>query len=61
MGCDLGRLAIAIEAAQKQTEAQWRERYRIAGFEVEEPEPEPLDDGEFNERARSAMAALKGR
>ncbi len=59
MECDLGRLRIAIEAAREQTEADWRQRYWIAGFKIDEPIPEPEDDEAFNEQLRATMAMFR--
>lgn len=59
MECDLGRLRLAIDSARKADDEAWKHRYRIAGFEVEDPLPEPADDDEFDDRARQWMAGLK--
>lgn len=59
MTCDLGRLYLAIEAAGKAKQEDWKLRFRIAGFKLEEPMEEIEDDEEFNDRMREAMATLR--
>lgn len=61
MSCDLGRLQMAIGAANRRWSDEWRTRYRIAGHEVEDPVADEVDDETFNRQAREAMAALKRR
>jgi hypothetical protein len=59
MECDLRRLNLAIEAAQKADIDEWRERYRIAGWKVEAPADDPDDDEAFNEQLRSTIALFR--
>lgn len=59
MECDLRRLNLAIEAAQKADIDEWRERYRIAGWKVETPTDDPDDDEAFNEQLRSTIALFR--
>lgn len=61
MECDLGRLRIAIDAARDQTESDWRQRYRLAGFKVPEQVPEPEDDEAFNDQLRETLAMFRVR
>ena len=55
MTCDLRRLCFAIDTARKVNEAEWRHRYRAAGWKVEEPHPEPRTDEDFNDQVRATM------
>lgn len=59
MECDLVRLNFAIDAKQKAEEVQWLERYKIAGWKVEQPLPEPGTNEEFNEQLRSSLALFR--
>lgn len=59
MACDLGRLRVALNAAREQTESDWRQRYRLARFEVREPVPEPEDDEAFNDQLRGTLAMFR--
>lgn len=59
MECDLGRLQIAIEAARKRIEGDWRQRYRIAGYKVDEPAYEPDSDAAFNDQIRGTIALMQ--
>lgn len=59
MLCDMARLRIAIEAARVQSEADWRRRYRIGGFKVDEPMPEPEDDEAFNDQMRGTIEMFR--
>lgn len=59
MECDLGRLQIALGAAREQIESDWRQWFRIGGFKVDEPVPEPEDDEAFNEQLRATLSLIK--
>lgn len=60
MGCDLARLKTATLAARDQADADWRQRYRIAGFKIEEPIPEPEDDGDaLTAQLRNTLAMFR--
>lgn len=59
MECDLGRLQIAVEASREQVESDWRQRYRIGGFKIDDPIAEPEDDEAFNDQIRSTMAMFR--
>ena len=59
MECDLGRLRTAVDAARDQIEADWRQRYRLAGFKVQEPIPEPEDDEAFNDQLRATLSMFR--
>lgn len=59
MECDLGRLQIAIDAAREQTESDWRQRYRIGGFKLDDQVPEPETDEDFNDQVRATMAMFR--
>lgn len=59
--CDLARLHIAIDAANDRQAADWRQRARIAGIDVPEPEDEtePDTDEAFNAQLRRSMAGFR--
>ena len=55
MECDLRRLCFAIDTAEKVNRDEWRHRYRLAGWKVEDPVYEPETDEEFNEQVRATL------
>jgi hypothetical protein len=59
--CDLVRLHAAIKAGNDRQAADWRQRARIAGIDVPEPEDEtePKTDEEFNAQFRRSLARFK--
>ncbi|WP_062206795.1 hypothetical protein [Aureimonas sp. AU12] len=61
MSCDLGRLRLAIDAAQAERGAEHRFQMRIHGHQVEEPPPPDQTDEEMVASARNVMAMFRRR
>ncbi|MBB3937671.1 hypothetical protein [Aureimonas phyllosphaerae] len=61
MDCDLLRLHAAIKSANDRIASDWRQRARIAGHDVPEPEDEtePQTDEEFNAQFRQTLARFR--
>ncbi|WP_061930130.1 hypothetical protein [Aureimonas sp. AU22] len=59
--CDLVRLNTAIRSANDRIAADWRQRARLRGHDVPEPEDEaePQTDEEFNAQFRQTLARFK--
>ncbi|MDY8108252.1 hypothetical protein U0C82_03695 [Fulvimarina sp. 2208YS6-2-32] len=55
---DLARLQFAVEVMSETDAREWRQRYRIGGFKVDEPRHIPETVEEFNDQARETMRAM---
>lgn len=58
MGCDLGRLYFAIEAASEAERNRTNLQIKLAGFEIKQPPRDADTDEEFNDQMMSALNAL---
>lgn len=59
MECDLRRLRFAIDKVDASIGEEWRIRWRIGGFKIDDPVDDLEDDEAFNAQLRATVGIFK--